>query len=94
MKIGKALKKARKQKNISQKELSKLTGIHSQNISDYETDKHKPSWSSLEKIEKALNTSLFVIIFNSIERDSEFVKNKFAFDINYEELENIIKKIF
>lgn len=94
MKIGKALKKTRESKGLTQKELSELTGINSKNISDYETDRHKPTWDNLEKIEKALNTSLFVIIFNNIKRDDDFVKNKYYFDISYEELKTLIENIF
>lgn len=94
MKIGTALKKIRESKGITQKELSLLTGINSKNISDYETDRHKPSWDRLEKIEKALDTSMFLIIFYSIKREDEVVKNKYFFDINYNELENLVKKIF
>lgn len=52
------LKKIRVNKNITQVELSDMTGITQQNISAYETGKNIPLLDSAAKIADALGVSL------------------------------------
>lgn len=50
--------RARKAMNLSQAQLSKITGINQSKISKIETGKANPTFKMLKKIGKALNTSL------------------------------------
>lgn len=48
--IGKIIKTMRKVKGITQEDLSRLTGIPQNTISQYETDKFEPNYNTLYKI--------------------------------------------
>lgn len=50
--IGKILKTMRKIKGLTQNELSKITGIPQNTISEYETEKFQPNYKTVEKIAK------------------------------------------
>lgn len=60
MTIGEKIKHLRKQKGVTQTELSELTGIHQVSITKYENDKMIPHPSQLQKIIKALNVSRMI----------------------------------
>ena len=60
MTIGEKIKYLRKQKGVTQTELSNLTGIHQVSIAKYEKDKMIPQPEQLEKIVEALNVSRMV----------------------------------
>lgn len=60
--LGYQLKKTRISKNMSQKELSKLTGIDQSEISKIETGCNNPSIEYIEKITKALGKQLVLKI--------------------------------
>lgn len=53
-----ALIEARNRSNMTQAELSKITGINQSNLSKIETGNGNPSFKTLKKIAKALNTTL------------------------------------
>lgn len=67
MNIGAAIKELRKEKDISQKELSSLTKISPTSLSLIETGAKQPSNRNLAKIAKALNTSISSIYLLAIE---------------------------
>lgn len=92
--IGTGIRKVREMKNLTQKELSELTGINNVNLCSYEKNRKKPLLGTLETICKALDTSLLFILWNSIERDSDEVKNKFEYDINSDKIHNMLESIF
>ena len=50
--IGKILKTMRKIKGLTQKELSALTGIPQNTISQYENSKFEPNYKTVEMISK------------------------------------------
>ena len=50
--------KARMKRNVTQKQLSKLSGIDQSNISKIETGEYSPSLKTMKKIADALNTDL------------------------------------
>lgn len=56
--VGKLLSMARKDKSITQKELSELTDIDQAIISKIETGKHLPRFDTLERIAKGLGISV------------------------------------
>ena len=58
--IAYALLEARENLNISQKELSKRTGVKQSNISRFESGRHSPTISTLQKIADGLGMSLNV----------------------------------
>lgn len=92
--IGTGIKKVREMKDLTQIELSKITGINNVKICAYENNRATPLLSTLEVICNALNTSLLFILWNSIERDSDEVKNKFEYDINSDKIHNMLESIF
>ncbi len=55
MQIGEAIRNYRKQKNLSQTQLSKMCGISQQHISDIENGKCIPNWNTLLTICKNLS---------------------------------------
>ncbi len=57
MTIGEKIKYLRKQKGLTQTELSELTGIHQVSITKYEKGKMIPQPDQLQKIVEALNVS-------------------------------------
>lgn len=60
MTIGESIKKARLDKNLTQKELGeKLGGISQQQIGQWETDKANPKKETIEKIATALGVDPF-----------------------------------
>ena len=62
MTIGKKIKELRKQKKLTQKRLSKLTGIAEITIRQYEADKYNPKMENLQKIANALSVSIVELI--------------------------------
>ena len=63
MTIGEKIKYLRKQKEVTQTELARITGIHQVSIAKYEKDKMIPQPEQLEKIFDALGVSP-MIFFN------------------------------
>jgi len=57
IKIGKKIKKLRKEKGYSQKQMAKLCGIAYSTYSNYENDNREPSMKQIEKIASVLEIS-------------------------------------
>lgn len=57
MTIGESIKKIRKKKGITQKELANLTGLAEATIIRYEKNKFKPNLKQMERIAVALNVA-------------------------------------
>lgn len=62
MTIGKTIRQIRKEKGITQKKLSELSGIAEITVRQYEADKYSPKIQQVEKIAAALNVSPFDIM--------------------------------
>ncbi|TDO94120.1 helix-turn-helix protein [Halanaerobium saccharolyticum] len=58
MTFGKNLKKARKNKGFTQKELAEIVGIKRSTIAGYESKDQEPSYKVLKKISDALDCSI------------------------------------
>lgn len=58
MNLGENIKKYRKQKNMSQQELSELSGIPRASISRYENGERTPNVEIVNKIASALNLNI------------------------------------
>lgn len=63
MKIGHAIKVCRSAKCLSLNELSKLVDVSSPYLSMIESGKRSPTLSSIEKIAKALEVPMPILIF-------------------------------
>ena len=58
MKYGKAIRKFRQERKMTQKELGNALGVSAQMIAQYETGKRNPKFETLAKIAMALNVSV------------------------------------
>ena len=62
MAIGENIRKIRKEKKLTQKELGKLCGMSEAQIGQYENGLRNPKMETLKKIAKALKVSSFDLI--------------------------------
>ena len=62
MTVGENLKKIRKEKGLTQKELGKLCGMSEAQIGQYENGLRNPKMETLEKIANALDISYFELL--------------------------------
>lgn len=76
MTIGQNIKVIRKEKGITQKKLSELTGLAEITIRQYEADKFTPKIQQVEKIASALNVKPYIIC--GWEGSEVMNKNKFV----------------
>lgn len=58
MALGQNIKKYRKEKKLTQKELASLAGVNEVTIRSYEAEKYRPKIETLQKIAEALDVSL------------------------------------
>lgn len=68
--VGFRLRALRKKLNLTQKDLEKMTGISSGNISSYEADRFLPSAQALIGLSEALDCSADYILTGKITSDS------------------------
>lgn len=66
MEIGKIIKKFRKEKGLTQKQLGKACGIDEANIRKYENGKQTPRIENLEKIANAMGMSASDLIMSQM----------------------------
>jgi transcriptional regulator with XRE-family HTH domain len=67
MNFGKRLKKLRDDKDLSQSELGKLTGLHYTQIGRYEKNKSMPSSDILQKLAEIFSVSIDFLIEGTVE---------------------------
>ncbi|EHR38814.1 helix-turn-helix domain-containing protein [Megamonas funiformis] len=72
--IGENIKKARKQANLTQMELAKITNLSRSYIGDIEKDRYNPSLSTLKAIAKATNQPLNFFISNQSNTPAKGIK--------------------
>lgn len=73
--LGEKIKRIRKQRGLTQEELSEMIDISSRNLSNIELGINFPKAETLEKIVSALNTSTEEIFANNhIKNNDEFLK--------------------
>lgn len=75
MNIGVVIRNIRKERKISQKELSEITGLSKTIISLFEKNRKFPSVDSVKKIGEALNTSTVMLYALSVE-EKDFSANE------------------
>lgn len=71
MNTGHAIKLIRTEKGLSQQELGKLIYEDANRIKLLETGKRMPNVETLQKLTKALNVSIFTVLFFSMQADGE-----------------------
>jgi transcriptional regulator with XRE-family HTH domain len=71
MSLADRLKNARKDKNLSQQELAKISDVHYSNIGRYERGDAKPSAEVLNRIAQALDTSPDYLINGTLQDKAE-----------------------
>ncbi len=86
MSLADRLKNARKDKNLSQQELAKISDVHYSNIGRYERGDAKPSAEVLNRIAQALDTSPDYLINGTLQDKAES-------SINDDELLNQFRKV-
>ena len=64
MTFGEKIKKLRKEKNLTQNDLSKTINVHSRLLGKYELDQVKPTTDVIVKIARALKVSTDYLLFN------------------------------
>lgn len=69
MKIAETLKMLRREKLITQDELSISSGLSQGHISNIENGGRKPTAKAIKKISKGLGIDVSIILFKSLEED-------------------------
>ena len=59
-KIGKLIKAARKQRNLTQKELGEILGLAESTVTNYEAGRQNLTLDTLDKIAEALQVELLI----------------------------------
>jgi transcriptional regulator with XRE-family HTH domain len=93
MTFGKNLKKARKNKGFTQKELAEIVEVKRSTIAGYESKNQEPSYKILKKISNALDCSIDSLLANDY--DNYIVsENKISKEIlNSQELKSLFNEI-
>lgn len=73
MNTGYAIKLIRIEKDLSQQELGKFIYEDVNRVKLLETGKRMPNVETLQKLAKALNVSIFTILFFSMQVDGELI---------------------
>jgi transcriptional regulator with XRE-family HTH domain len=68
MKLGRAIKLCRVQRQLSQADLAAQAGISVSYLSLLERDKRDPNISTIERISEALNIPLSILVFLAMDR--------------------------
>ena len=95
MSLGKRIAEARKQKNLSQKDLAEILFVSNNTISSWETDRAEPSLELLVKLSEILCCSISVLIhgrsWNLTDKQrilGRGIKEEKKVQITYDSLEN------
>lgn len=93
IKVGSNIKKFRKERKMSQKEMAKILNIPSSTYSNYENNNREPSAEVLKKIAQVLNVDLKILLGVNQEANDENNKHKYLSDdtATIEVIENLIK---
>lgn len=65
----KRLKSAREQRNMSQSDLARVSGLQPSAISHFENDRRSPSFENLKKLSDALSVSIDYLLGREAETD-------------------------
>ena len=91
MTVGENIKKIRKEKGLTQKELGKLCGMSEAQIGQYENGLRNPKMETLEKIANALDISYFEL-FDISETTKESNIQKITLNVEIKNIDEETKK--
>ena len=93
--LGKTIKEARLEKNITLIELANKADISKGHLSQIEKNKKEPSWDMLEKISNALEVPSYILHFKS-SKEGNFNddKNRKKISELYEKMDLFAKEVY
>lgn len=94
MKIGDAIKSARTQKKVNQKDLAETLGITQTYLSLIENNKKSPNFHILEKIGQSLDIPVPIILFMSLNDEDIKQDKKEMFKFSKPFIDKFIEDIF
>ena len=94
MNIGKALKQLRKERNVSQSDLFKLTNITQTSLSQIEKGTFMPTQKTIAKICEALKINTAVVYLCAIEETDVPESKKEVYNLFYPQVKKMIESIF
>jgi len=94
MDLGKTIKRIRKLKDISQKELSESSGITQAYLSLIEGNKKEPTVTTLDRIATALGIPISVLLYLSVDESSMNSKQKLIYSKIGSSFQKLIIKEF
>ena len=92
LKIGKFIAKKRKEKNMTQEELSRVLGVTNKTVSRWENGNYMPDLSLLKPLSETLGVSLNALLSGEDDVDVQKADENISNITNYSNL--VIKKIF
>lgn len=93
MQIGSKIRELRKHKNLTQKDLGNKVGLSEQAISQYERDERQPNLEILNKIAKALETTIAELMSNNKLHTYKDERNYSTTYMNKNTLEDAISEL-
>lgn len=93
MTFGKNLKKARKNKGFTQKDLAEIIGVKRSTIAGYESKNQEPSYKRLKNIASVLNCSIDSLLSSNYNNYKVSEKNITEEVLNNNELKSLIQKL-
>lgn len=90
MKIGRKIKNARKNKQITQEDLARAIGVSDKSISAYESERIEPPLKILEKIADETGKSLSYFLEETIE--SSILNKLNDIEIQFREIKRLLEK--
>lgn len=94
MNVGLTIKKLRKEKGLTQKELSEMTGLSQGYLCHIENNQREQSIKVLTKIANSLDLPLGYIIFASMEKEDVEATKQRDFDLIFPIMKEMVDKLF
>lgn len=94
MDLGNIIKNIRKQKGLTQNELTSLCGITQTYLSQIEGNLKEPNLSTLKTISEKLNIPLPILFFLSLTEDDVQPNKRKAFEIVSPSVKSLINEFF
>jgi transcriptional regulator with XRE-family HTH domain len=94
MDLGNVIKNIRKQKKLTQNELTSLCGITQAYLSQIEGNLKEPNLSTLKAISEKLNIPLPILFFLSLTEDDVQPNKRKAFEIVSPSVKSLINEFF
>lgn len=95
MTVGENIRKFRKERNLTQKQLGQKCGIDEANIRKYELGNANPKFETVAKIAKALDTTPLILFYGlDIEAQLEQEQKESSYLIEPDEIEHELLDVF